>query len=450
MLEQDKRSKTHCKICNKILLNNEPYEICIDCFKDLPGYVDYQSFSSPYRNNFLKYCDKHGYWIGHNQYAICPKCIKEIKTVDCAICGSPFVIENNHLGRIQNKETINICNTCSDKLPGTGNHICFCNNCKQYVKKEHNFSKCPVCNGITLKPYVVPCQICGKDIYTHAAPGTYFYQHAICENCKEELGKSSSVKLYEKLLKDPNTIIRNNILMVPINFKSQTKYPFKFTARTCESCGRTYIPSSPNQRTCGSCYQILFCDGCKHHYVVPPLLSPKNGHSAKSPLWKACSKSCSTKIGIKNKKFCNINDFNKINSSKLEEDQISEILNEISKEIVEKWVEINNDNITDFDYKGIWVKTDANRVVLDVMWTTNIKKEYNWIQQALKYNTSFKYQELRKYPIIKYYYISSWDTEEEGLMIELYIAKKYNAKYWNAAPGFQTKMLKSISKEEMI
>jgi hypothetical protein len=73
------------------------------------------------------------------------------------------------------------------------------------------------------------------------------------------------------------------------------------------------------------------------------------------------------------------------------------------------------------------------------MYTIDIRKEYNWIKKALIYNTSEKYQKLRNHKI-KFLFICDFDSENEGLLKEMAFAMKTEAKYWNPAPGIQSKI----------
>ena len=109
-------------------------------------------------------------------------------------------------------------------------------------------------------------------------------------------------------------------------------------------------------------------------------------------------------------------------------------------------ININELNYKDFEnVAGVWYKYDKKeKIVLDVMLTKNIKKEYQQILKRLKNPTTKKYIELSKNENIEFYFYKPIKSWEEGLKLELELAVKTKAKYWSPAPGWQLKKINEI------
>lgn len=340
--------------------------------------------------------------------------IKEIKK--CPLCNC----ENTDGLRFA------MCQKCFDNLPGNGNIIRICIDCGNYIKTNHNFDLCPVCHHRGLHHYEHICKNCGKK-EINSIPDIGRFKNFICDNCIKELNKSQLVKLYYDYNSRLDTIIKNNLLLRPI---FEHFDPRQFKIRTCKVCNRSFRPKSPNQKTCQCCYEIHECPICNEKFIKSPNINKNINHDK----LHFCSKSCSTKHQMINKNI-------KINIKNIDKNNFALYNEWFNKIDIDKLIEINDNNIYYYNKKGIWCKVDKDtKEILDVMYTTDIRNEYNYIQKALKFENSYKYNELRKYKNIMYLYIDDFNTEYDGLLKEMIFAIKFNAKYWNPAPGIQSKI----------
>ena len=420
-----------CPICNNKRSPRSIYSknICTDCFESLPG------FKASCKRPAVKICENKHWYIGYNQNANCPICIDKIRNVKCEICKESYYETDTHLKRIKDNSKHFLCENCKDKLIGKGKNVRKCSQCMTYYKTDHNFKKCPNCNLVSLKRYKMKCERCNK-IFESVNSLSY---NTHCQECKEEIKKSESVKKYERYLNLKDTIIKDNLLLRPLRFDVH-EYR-NFSNKICVYCGREYKPTGPRQHSCLNCYNILHCEACNNKYIS--ICSYKD---KKEVYYKACSKSCATKLQNKYG-FSNLTSLENIDNFKNTNNIIKEKPVFVS---MKKYTEIDNKNAFDFNnIAGVWCKYDIERnIVLDVMLTLNIYKEYNKIMKRLENPTSKKYIEFNKISEnIKFFFVSDIKNWNDGLIKELDFALETKAEHWSPAPGFQTKLYNELKKE---
>lgn len=450
--ELNKELSEPCPICHRYHTSRDrvsKFNICRNCVKTLPGWDEW--VESGNRALVIDFCEKHGFYVSgqlNKDHRNCPKCVKELKTVKCEICGKNYITEDRHLDRIKNGEIHNVCIDCQTILPGFDNwennkNVCWCDNCKQFVMVPHNFSSCPICNQKLLR-YEITCKSCGKkDIVNNAAK-------IYCRECEEELSKSEAVKEFEKLRDNSLSIIKNDIIMLPIrSYVDKERYNIN-SVRTCKHCGRLYIAHNSRQEYCGDCWHIVECDNCGRQYMVTPskYFYNINNTNNKDGEWHGtCSRSCQTskagKDRWKEKGICNAP------GSK------TPIYDDITYKNVQyknHMIEINENNIEQYREKqGVWYRVDEFGNILQVSETMNIFTEWasvkNIIDQILdgtyKYYCSYiqMFRDGIDLSKTKTYIIDICEDRKRRFDIEANFAIENKAKYWKPAPGYQIKML---------
>lgn len=220
-------------------------------------------------------------------------------------------------------------------------------------------------------------------------------------------------KKYEYFLKLKDTIIKDDLLLRPLKF-DRNKYR-NFSNKICIYCGREYKPTQSRQHSCLNCYKISTCESCNSKYIS--ICSYKD---KKESYYRVCSKACSDKLKTKNR-----------------------VPDSFSLKNMDKYTEINSKNLAKFkNLAGVWCKYDVkNNIVLDVMLTLNIYKEYNRMAKELKETKCEKYLEFDEISEnIAFFFISHIKDWNDGLIKELDFALETNAKYWKPSSGLQTKL----------
>lgn len=414
-------------------LSSEP--VCPSCAVHLRGYIDYRDKPAKYYHNIVKKCEEClNYYIKHNGQAQCPHCLDKLKTVHCQICDKEYISDKD-LGKIHRGDIL-VCDECYDTLPGEGNHIIYCNSCDQIVRNTHNFAKCKNCEGLVLAKYIHSCQFCGSTMENNSPkPEVY-----TCDTCYRDRFVSQNHEIYKMLIQRDDAEIKGDILMFPLTINHQNdNRTRKFAEKTCLNCHRSFLPQGSRQYFCLCCYKIVTCKQCGKEFA-----GKCAGSDSTVPENVFCSKSCSCQHQMNHRTLY------EHSSNTYEYDMIGtleEYLVEMTKECP-----VNDDTVFYYSkVKGIWIKYDEDTSeVLDVMYTTNVEKEYNWIQNALKYNESDKYKALKKHKNITYYYVSSFTSELEGLMREMSFALNYKARYWSPSPGIQSHIMSKLRKEGKI
>ena len=331
-----------------------------------------------------------------------------MKDLNCAICSSNFTIGEQKEYRLSSEP---VCPSCAVHLRG-------------YI--DYNGKR---------EKYIHKCQFCGSTMENNSPkPEVY-----TCDTCYRDRFVSQNHEIYKMLIQRDDCEIKGDILMFPLSItRENDNRTRKFAEKTCLNCHRSFLPQGSKQYFCLCCYKIATCKQCGKEFAG------RCAGDAQTPENVFCSKSCSCQHQMDHRTLY------EHSSNTYEYDMIGtleEYLVEITKECP-----VNDDTVFYYSkVKGIWIKYDEDTSeVLDVMYTTNVEKEYNWIQNALKYNESDKYKALRRHKNITYYYVSSFTSELEGLMREMSFALNYKARYWSPSPGIQSHIMSKLRKEGKI
>lgn len=352
----------------------------------------------------IKDCELcHKPFIGGNLSLYCSDCSYKISHRNCIICGNEFEIRPDSKREVCNNcimgKPLRQVGYCTDK---EFENCKFKNECHRYFYYASNgYPKCKWTHLCIHKKNPIYCQECSP---------------------------REKVQLYNKLINNNYIENKNNILILP---KSKVDKNIKKYICKCHICQRNFDGLGSTSNYCGNCYYIKTCQACGNKYLST------NENSL------VCGQECSGiyfhkqgYITNSNKNFyennCNLND-NKNNKNIINID-------------IKPFTEITESNQKDFkDIKGIWFKTtiiDNKIQVLDVCLTTNIYKEIQYHFAEIENPSKYKFEQMKKFKNIQFYYLSDFENWNDGLIKEFEFAMKTKALYWSPAPGIQVKMYK--------
>lgn len=421
----------------------------------------------------------------------CKDCEKELRTLNCMICGEDFEFK----GELKRKDLIKpICNDCYKKLPGYNKNnkrkgsVRICYKGHTYISNS-NRDSCPVCNN---EIRTVKCEICGEEYVDkdkHIGRFLNNQKICICNNCKEKLpGNGVHIRkcfncgeYFKANHNFENCPVCEGVSITPKvgickNCGKEFKYrgnkkiflcneckierskspavktfeelseredveivdnvlmlPISKTKepnKTCNICGRRYF-GVKTQTTCKNCYHIIKCETCGFEFL------------SKSKYQRFCSKSCSVKAQMKNRiENGNFDPRLWINSV--------DKINKNNKIDIDSLTIINEDNYKEFNFGGVWGIIDKDtEELLDVHLTVDISKEYKRDINIIKSGKgNDKYQYIASKNFVCVYFVS-YDYYEQGLIYEMFIATEYNAKFWYPQPGVQNKIYKELTQNKI-
>lgn len=332
------------------------------------------------------------------------------------------------------------CPYCG-KLPNKYQKVC--KDCGYEWQSENPaVEKCPSCGGNRRKNFKMikarkchlKCQECGHEWIAGSAKSK-------CPKCLEKSLKSDSVKEFDRLKSFEQSEIKfldgneeQGLILLPINHGKMK------ADKICQSCNRKFRLNYPSQKYCGRCFKFKKCLECHNFF-----LTYSDGNF--------CSIRCSNIYRHHNERIFGSD--NEINPKA----DYFKIFNENFPKNYHKYLEflqsanpcqIERENFKNFAGKaGIWFKLNAEtNEILDVLITNDILQEIEFHFKAIQNPIKKKFIEMSKIPAdqIKFYYLCSFDTWSEGLILEMIFAIVNNAKYWSPSPGFQTKMVSRIRK----
>lgn len=380
------------------------------------------NFKRMYENSLKpKVCIRCGKtFIGGNLSLYCKECSYEITHRKCLHCGKEFEIRSN-----SKREVCDLC------IVGDRN---------RYIAKctDEEFNSCKYSKDCSR--YFYYGSNAGKILCSKRLSCKHGLNPIFCQKCSPR----EKVQLYNEFIKREDKEIidlkdGNKLLILPnisySEFKEINNNKKSYNC-SCSLCKRDFIGTGPTSKYCGKCYYIKKCEGCGNYYLT----------INKDSL--VCGQECS---GIYFHKENNLN--GEFKNSKID-DHINKMEN------VNKYTEITKQNIDLFKEKSsIWFKVYNNssnintnnntNILLDVCLTKNIYEEIKYHNYAIENCVNNKYKEMSEYKDhIKFYFYDSFNTWEEGLIKEFEFAMKYQALFWNPAPGIQIKLYKDYNKNK--
>lgn len=340
---------------------------------------------------------------------------------DCVICKNKF--------KFKESKHSTVCDNCydnTDKSLGT-KYLVYCNHCDFYYFCNYNLTACPKCK---LHSFKKECVECHKIFIAHHS------SVEICDYCM----KPFSVRYCDQLMNDPNSIIKDGFILLPIEMIEGK------LIRECRYCHIEFSVRSGPHVLCGCCYRIRTCSCCGEKYVnTRTNLSPVNGIRCKN---NVCSRKCHSK-NIYKTTLSKITPNIDISKERIKSSDLYEVSNNLSLNYdLNDLQEINDNNFMSFDYPGLWCKIDAKtNQVLDVCLTQNISTEYRFHKNKILNPHNSKYRKLKKYNI-KCLFIKRLNFWRDGLIDEMKFALYFKAKYWSPAPGKQMKLSSKVLKGE--
>ena len=405
--------KSKCKYCNKeIIISGEEFrrrrgklpivclnEKCIQKAKENRySKINYkQIYKNSLKEKLCKFCGK--IFIEGSLSLYCETCSYEMNHKICINCGKTFELPRAD-------SDLSVCKDCI--IGEEQRYVNYCddrtyNNCKFNIDCSRYF--------YYGSPQNINCQkqnqcIHGKNIL-------------YCQECSPRV----KVKLYNELINKEHIIINENLFIL-IN-KNNDNLNKKVYNKICKTCGMSFKGLSPISNWCGNCYYILKCKGCDNIF-----LSRTNNQLV-------CEQECSGIYFHKQGYDTHIYELEK--NYNLDKN--------IIKIDLAPYTEITKINLDDFKgISGIWFKSSKN-IVLDVCITKDIYSDIDYHFYALNNKINSKYSKMSEHKDIKFYYLNSFDSWENGLIKEFKFAIGSHAKYWSPAPGIQMTLFSKLNKE---
>lgn len=446
-----------CPICQRYHTRRDRvsvFNICKDCVQTLPGYTKWKNGN--YRAISIGTCEKHGFYVSsqlNGDHRQCPVCAKEIKSVECKICGKTYESHDHHLERLKNGETLNICDDCREFLPGYDHNKSkeenisliprWCNNCKKYVLVKHNFDSCPVCDN-KLNLYKIICKKCSKEAIVSNPARAY------CDECEKELNTSDSVFWFKEAKSRSTSTIIDDMLLLPVT-SYVDKEQFNINeVKTCKHCGRLFVSHSNNRSDyCGNCYHIVQCKDpmCGESFAVKPWKYEKRKDPNTGEYDGFCCIDHSSRY-YGNKRWAE----DKICSAPGSKTPVYDEISYKNVQYKDEHIEINDNNIYKYmGVSGVWYREDENGKLLQVSETANIFNEYLSIKNIINkildgsFDGYCSYVKMKRDGIdlskTKTFILTMTDNRKRRFDVEANYAITRKAKYWKPAPGYQIKTL---------
>ena len=413
---------------------------CESCGKEfLLDYVrsDYNIFLCPEcksnasgSGNFYRICmDCHKPFkcVGPRTFR-CNSCQQIYSILTCCYCSCEFKGSNKQLEVKGRPDMLFLCKKCEELLNKTfpdKRNVVRCKSCHQIIKVSSQFEMCPLCNQPAY-PKTNICEQCGIEFeYTHQL-GVLPFQRCLCPSCREQNKKDKSVLEYEDLLKqgwligeNRQYIYKPQLSELDIKEERQRK---QYGDTNCKRCGRLFHKWSPTQVNCHFCHSISQCSWCHYWYVQ---------HDKRV---RFCGVKCAGAATYSDR-FANGGSLNTYVPFTITHD--NDVVN--IDTIITNAKTITSDNCGDFCFPGVWCKI-FNGIIIDLMATSNIDKEFNQVKKKLANPSNGKYRFITSIinaTDIEFKVLMRCDNYQRALDYELYLANKLHPKLWKPSPQQQ-------------
>ena len=349
----------------------------------------------------------------------CPTCYQEFLTITCSLCGKTFI--GTRIQAKRKHEYIQLCPSCNKELSKKypGRFAERCESCETIIKLRTTTGTqtCPECGNPT-RLEETTCTSCGGVFKQYR--NTFGKGKTICPSCERKIKLSPSAKRYQELISAGWTHRMSTDGKRAIIWKESED-----SGRTvCKRCGQRFEKTGPRQVFCKHCLYVWKCQTCGEMFT-----------NTDSRSQRFCSKSCAIadmhKSGI-------------LNSHQPEIDQMTNG-NQIAITSLPTpcWEDITSENRKMFSHPGVWCKHIGD-VILDLMATADVSREWSQIQSRMKRSTSNKYETLRqmnKDGKIRYALLYRCESYEEAMIFEYAYAEEIRKetgswpKLWSPAPN---------------